>query len=505
MSSVQKGEPVSFLEVCQDWFRLKGTVGRQKYCLVGFGLAFLKYGIEFSVIGIATRTFYSPVDFVNPWLSTKAPFLVNAPFFGIVWLLLTIPFVWIAIAMSARRAADAGVTPWWGLMVLIPLFNLLLMTVLTVLPSRLFKLSLAQEQALERKQRELAMAFRPSATIDDHRSLMHRPNSNRWLPAVAAGCLTQTMVGMVSVWVLQTYGFILFFSAPVIAGAVSGFVYSRNGRQSVLRLIVMILSMNLCSYVAMFLLGLDGAICLVMTLPLLGPLSVIGGLIGSAIRTSQLRPGRDERNGMIGMMIFLPLFIIVDRFDKQPELYAVTTSVDIAASREVVWQQVIAFPEIDAPLEWYFQLGIAAPMNAKIFGHGVGATRHCQFTTGAFVEPITTWEEPHRLAFDVISQPPAMHEMTLYPHLHPLHLDTGFTSRRGEFRLEGLPGGATRLHGTTWYELDVRPRMYWNCLAEPVLHSIHRRVLTHIATQAEKDPDDIDGSRPTFSNQNRAQ
>ncbi len=79
-----------------------------------------------------------------------------------------------------------------------------------------------------------------------------------------------------------------------------------------------------------------------------------------------------------------------------------------------------------------------------------------------------------------------MFEWTPFEHLHPPHLDSGFVSRRGEFRLEPLPDGGTRLHGTTWYEIDVRPRLYWKGLADPLLHAIHRRVLNHIAQQSTK-------------------
>ena len=50
-----------------------------------------------------------------------------------------------------------------------------------------------------------------------------------------------------------------------------------------------------------------------------------------------------------------------------------------------------------------FKTGLAYPLRARLVGAGVGAVRHCEFTTGAFVEPITVWDAPHRLAFDVIA------------------------------------------------------------------------------------------------------
>lgn len=87
--------------------------------------------------------------------------------------------------------------------------------------------------------------------------------------------------------------------------------------------------------------------------------------------------------------------------------------------------------------------------------------RHCEFTTGAFVEPITAWEPGKRLAFDVASQLPPMFEWSPYAHVHPPHLDGYFRSRRGEFRLRDLGDGRTELEGSTWYTLDLAPAPYW--------------------------------------------
>jgi hypothetical protein len=343
----------------------------------------------------------------------------------------------------------------------------------------------------EQRRREMARAYGPPPAIDaPANELLPMPESPPVLGAVmasvATGCCTQVVVGGISVWALELYGFVLFFSAPVVAGATAGFVYNYRWRRSTIGMIGVILLMNFVSFGLMLAIGLDGAICLLMAFPLLGPLSLMGGLVGSAIATASLRPGVNERRGMIGTIILLPLCLGLESLDDYTPLHQVTTTVDIDAPASVVWQQVIAFPEIDDEMAWFFRLGIAAPLRAKLDGHGVGATRHCEFTTGTFVEPITVWNPPNVLAFDVASQPQPMKEWTPFTHLHPPHLDKGFVSKRGEFRLESLPDGRTRLYGTTWYEIDVRPRLYWKCWADPVIHAIHRRVLDHIAEESQR-------------------
>ena len=57
---------------------------------------------------------------------------------------------------------------------------------------------------------------------------------------------------------------------------------------------------------------------------------------------------------------------------------------------------------------------------------------------------------------------------------------------RGEFALEELPGGRTRLIGRTWYTLQIAPRPYWEPFARHFIARIHLRVLEHIRVQAEQ-------------------
>jgi hypothetical protein len=151
-------------------------------------------------------------------------------------------------------------------------------------------------------------------------------------------------------------------------------------------------------------------------------------------------------------------------------------------------RRVVAFPDLPAPDDWFFRSGIACPMRARIEGTGVGATRHCEFTTGDFVEPITVWDEPRRLAFDVVDQPDPMVELTPWRHVHPPHLrDRSLASRRGEFRLVDLGDGRTRLEGRTWYAFDMHPQGYWTLWSDFTIHRIHRRVLDHVRQLAEND------------------
>jgi len=178
--------------------------------------------------------------------------------------------------------------------------------------------------------------------------------------------------------------------------------------------------------------------------------------------------------------------------DDAPEVTALArivgaSAVDVQAPPEVVWGHVTGVTPLalEAPPRWFFDLGIAYPTRAWLDGQGVGAVRHCEFSTGAFIEPITTWDPPHHLAFDVADQPPTMHEWSPYDTVYAPHLDGALLSRRGEFRLAPLPGGGTRLTGTTWYTFQMGPQVYWRLWSDALIGAIHQRVLRHVRGLAE--------------------
>jgi len=78
-----------------------------------------------------------------------------------------------------------------------------------------------------------------------------------------------------------------------------------------------------------------------------------------------------------------------------------------------------------------------------------------------------------------------MTELSIYSNVRPRHLDGYLQPVRGEFRLIPLPGGRTRLEGSTWYTLRVFLEGYWSVFGDALIARIHHRVLAHIRNGAE--------------------
>lgn len=110
--------------------------------------------------------------------------------------------------------------------------------------------------------------------------------------------------------------------------------------------------------------------------------------------------------------------------------------------------------------------------------------RYCDFFTGSFVEPITRWEPGVRLSFDITSAPAPMREWSPY-QISPPHLDGYFGAKKGEFRLIALPNGRRRLEGSSWYEVEIAPEVYWSLFATAIVGRVHMRVLGHIKEVTE--------------------
>jgi hypothetical protein len=162
----------------------------------------------------------------------------------------------------------------------------------------------------------------------------------------------------------------------------------------------------------------------------------------------------------------------------------VATSIDIPAPPQQVWQTVLQPTRLTAPSQLLFRAGVAYPLASRIEGAGPSAIRYCDFSTGKLVEPVLIWDEGRRLRFTVRSNPLPMQEWTPYARLHPPHMDGFLVSRQGEFRLEALPDGRTRLIATTWYQDHLYPASYWRLWSDYIIHQVHKMVLENVRERA---------------------
>jgi uncharacterized membrane protein YhaH (DUF805 family) len=439
-----------------------GRVTRGEYLRVGLSLMALKYVVDAIVYSLVVGGLWHPLDYLNPIYAQRMAGSPEAldlpPWYPVFLLLWGLAFAWIGTAWSARRSMDAGLSPWWGLFFFVPFLNYALIVVLVALPT---------------SDREVNV---PSASARERRVSM----------LVLGAVLFLAMSSMLYLVIVQwsgNYGVEAFVSLPFFFGAGLGYLLNRPVQVSVGQTLMFALVSSSVACAGLLLFALEGVICILMAFPVVFAAIFIGALVGRMMAGLSTTKGPAP----LCLLLALPLSTWVEQNVEATPAREVASAIEIDAPIEVVWEHVVAFSELPEPEGWLFDTGIAYPMRARIEGRGVGAVRYCEFSTGAFVEPITVWDEPHRLGFDVIEQPVPMEEWSFYDDVKPPHLTTTFRSVRGEFRLTELPGGRTLLEGSTWYELDMAPEVYWRLWADEIIHRIHGRVLRHVKALSEEE------------------
>jgi hypothetical protein len=468
-------------------------VGRVVYLLAGAILFGVKFGIDWTVAHLAFRRPWSPADYVAPGASLG--FLLTAPnerIFYLTMLLIALPFIACGIWLTAMRLRSAGLRTGWTILFFVPGVNFGMFALLSALPAR-EETKVRVAEPVEPPSPHSGIAT-PLAYAD--KSAIPAPTwLDRVLPvnpgaAKAVAVLAPVPIALAatfaSIRFLDQYGWGVFVGVPFAIGLMSAVLYaarSPRGRADCIG--VGCLSLTVYG-VALLMIAFEGAGCLIMAAPIAYPIAMIGAAVGASLGS---RPTRLRDAGQVvgSMLLFLPMFIGAEKLAApKPSTYAVTTSVDVDAPPSRVWANVIGFGEIPAPGDWIFRSGIAYPVRAEISGRGAGAVRRCVFSTGAFVEPISVWDEPRLLKFIVTSNPPPMTEWSPWGDIHPPHLNGFLVSSGGQFKLVPLPDGRTRLEGTTWYRHHMWPAPYWRLWSDFIIHRIHLRVLNHVKMLSER-------------------
>ena len=455
-----------------DLWHSSGTVDRGPYAVIGVVGFALKHNLDRLV---AFSVFHRPWGLFNYWVPVRDVGRITTLRSGDAVFLetmvaLALPFVWVGVTLTIKRLRSANLPSALLLLFFVPFLNLLFFLWLCLVPAR-----------------------RPAVTWREMQPLKG-PSWTRLLPESALGSAAISLLltvpaglGMVLIGtkLLTNYGWGLFVALPFTMGFAAALIHGLREPRSLSSCVGVACLSTALMGLALLALAVEGVFCLVMAMPIALPLAAIGGTFGYLVqRRRWLYQGNPAFLCML--LIFVPSVQWMEHVvAPEPPVYVVRSTIDIQAPPEKVWKQVVAFAEIPPPHEWMFRAGIAYPIRAEILGSGAGAERHCVFSTGAFVEPIEVWDEPHKLKFSVTTNPAPMEEWTPYGHIEPPHLHGFLVSNGGQFLLTALPNGGTRLEGTTWYRHTLWPAAYWRLWSDEIIHQIHLRVLRHIRDESE--------------------
>jgi len=461
-------------------WRFDGTTSPGRYFTIGCGLSPIKLALDHLV---ATRAFGRPWSPLSYAITGEIGGLFSLDrddqVFFATMLALALPFLAVGLVLTVRRLHDAGWPPWLAACFFAPMpINLVFFLVLSLTPTR-----------------SVAAHGTSGDVVDGPATAVAKPIDARhrlsWKRAIAAILIPLPFAGAVAylgTHALGDYGWSLFVGLPFVLPMLSVVIYGHGRDVTRGECLAVGWLWLLVAAVAMVATAFEGLICILMAAPLAAPVAMLGALVGYlVVRTGSHRAGGLGRIALV-LVALMPTMVGAEHLATPgPERFTCETSVAIDAPPEAVWRHVVRFPDLDPPTDWLSRLGVAYPIRARIDGTGPGAVRHCEFSTGPFVEPIEVWDEPRLLRFAVTSNPAPMKEWNPLFEIHPPHLDGFLVSERGQFLLDPLPGGRTLLRGSTRYRHGLWPASYWRLWSDPIIHRIHDRVLRHIKALAESE------------------
>jgi uncharacterized membrane protein YhaH (DUF805 family) len=471
-----------------ELLRFDGTIDRRPYFIWVAGLVALAIGLEYLVYRLimlmAGTPFDAPIDFSKLWMFDRDSVLR--------WMMvvLVLPFVAGIVALTVRRLRSAGLPVFLAVLVAWPSgLSVIVFLILAMLPSE-------QSRAIDTGDL-LDSEPNPFAPPPEKAGLIGpRARDHFWRAAFTAILIPipfAIALGFLSFDLLRSYGWTVFLGIPFVLPMISVIIFGYNRECKVKECLYVGLLWLATIYASMLVLKAEGMICLLMALPLVLPIVLLGSWVGYLIQRASLVPD-ETRRLLIMLTTSLPLLIGAESaIGPEAPIFKLSSSVEIDASPQRVWDNLIQYEPMPAPQDWFFRAGVAYPVAATLEGRGVGAIRQCVFSTGPAIEAIDVWHEPRELAFAVTRTPPPMREWNPLGEIHPAHLDSFLVSRRAEFRLSELPGGRTRLEGTSWYQHHLAPAAYWRLWTDFIIGRIHERVYEHVKRCAEG------GSEPVAS------
>jgi hypothetical protein len=272
--------------------------------------------------------------------------------------------------------------------------------------------------------------------------------------------------------------------APFATGAIAVFFGSRDRGLSVGEQISTAVGTMLFFLIAMFVLFIEGLICIMLVLPVFMIASIIGGLVmGLALRLVKYN-GAVVSCFAILPVVFAPL---ESRLTPDSHERTVANTVVIDASATDIWNNLTSVTDIkkqELGVSFTHAIGVPRPLQAAMNGSGVGAVRTSHWEKGVqFKEVVTQWQPPYQLSYDFDIPPNSIPRAAL-----DRHVEIGgeyFTVVRGGYTILPLSAQQCEVTLQTTYANRSNLKLYGDLWGDFVFGDFHRSILRLIKRRAE--------------------
>ena len=301
------------------------------------------------------------------------------------------------------------------------------------------------------------------------------------LQGVIAGVAIIVVAVLISALTLGSYGWSLFVATPFLVGVTTGYLANRRLLMSWGATAKLVLVAAALGTFALMALALEGLVCILLAAPLGALAALVGGAAGRAVARAAHGGGQP-----LASVALLPALFALEAAVPPALPIAAHATIEVEAPPDAVWAALTSGGTITSGAGLIGAAGLAYPLRGRLLGDGVGAIRLGEFSTGTARERVTEWVPGRRLAFIVLTQPPAMEEMSPYRRVHSPHVQGYFQTGTTGFTLVSMPGGRTRLDIEAQHVLRIEPVLYWEPLARLAIRMNLSRVLTDLKEKAEE-------------------
>lgn len=243
-------------------FGLQDRISRSFYVAVGMGLWALKYAVDAALVWMGAGFLLWPTNYVIPhFLFDIDKFSQIPSWLALLLAVWSIPFMWAGGSMTLRRAVDAGQSPFLCLGFFVPFVKFVLLLWMSVHPT--------------------------SDSVDWKRGTVEISDGGRIrraMKGILGGGLLMGVISIVlSIYALNEYSIYLFVATPFMMGGCISYVYNEGHPRPVGEtLFVALLGLAVLATSLIFF-GIEGAVCLLIALPLFVVPAILGGVIGRAV------------------------------------------------------------------------------------------------------------------------------------------------------------------------------------------------------------------------------
>ena len=280
--------------------------------------------------------------------------------------------------------------------------------------------------------------------------------------------------------------FTFIFILPIFLGAIPVLFIPKEELKSN-KLYLFLSFVGICAFFAFcYLGGIEGLICiLIISFPFW-----IFGLIGFLLfRLAKVLTKKSDVDKKYFPIFLFPLAFmgIETRIQTPAQEYTVSTSIEIHADKQTVWDNTKNVKNIQPKeIEPHFihWIGVPKPLNGELDKEGVGGVRHITWEKGIqFQEKITSWGENTGFSYDILVDPKSIPDDTLDEHVK-----VGgryFSVLKGSYHIDQLSDKRQKLTLTCTYKLTTNLNFYGKLWTDFFLEDFNETVLEIIKKRSE--------------------